>query len=64
LRELGCDAAEILHVAQGFRYDIVPAHELGWARVWINRYGRAGDPHYGPYHELPDLSGLPALIGI
>ncbi len=64
LRELGCDAGDILHVAQGFRYDIVPAHDLGWARVWINRYGRPGDPRYGPYHELPDLSGLPSLIGI
>ena len=64
LRELGCDAGDILHVAQGFRYDIVPAHDLGWARVWINRYGRPGDPDYGPYHELPDLSGLPSLIGI
>ena len=64
LRELGCDAGDILHVAQGFRYDIVPAHDLGWARVWINRYGRPGDPNYGPYRELPDLAGLPALIGI
>jgi 2-haloacid dehalogenase len=64
LRELGCDAGQILHVAQGFEYDIVPAHALGWERVWINRYGKTGDPAYGPYHELPDLSSLPALIGI
>jgi 2-haloacid dehalogenase len=64
LRELGCRAGDVLHVAQGFRYDIVPAHALGWARVWINRYGKPGDPAYGPYHELPDLSGLPALMGI
>jgi 2-haloacid dehalogenase len=51
-------------VAQGFNYDIVPAHDLGWERVWINRYGKTGDPAYGPYRELPDLSGLPALIGL
>ncbi len=63
LRELGCQPDEIIHVAQGFEYDIVPAHALGWTRVWINRYGKTGDPAYGPYHELPDLSGLPELLG-
>ena len=64
LRVLGCEAEEILHVAQGFEYDIVPAHALGWERVWINRYGKRGDRAYGPYHELPDLSGLPGLLGM
>jgi len=64
LRALGCESGDILHVAQGFEYDIVPAHALGWSRVWINRYGKNGDPAYGPYHELPDLSGLPALLGM
>ncbi len=60
---LGCQPDELLHVAQGFEYDIVPAHILGSNRVWINRYGKTGDPAYGPYHELPDLSGVPALVG-
>jgi 2-haloacid dehalogenase len=64
LNELGAEPADILHVAQGFNYDIVPAHGLGWERVWINRYGKTGNPAYGPYHELPDLSGLPDLVGI
>jgi 2-haloacid dehalogenase len=64
LRELRCEPNEILHVAQGFEYDIVPAHALGWRRVWINRYGKTGDPAYGPYDELPDLSGLPSLLGM
>ena len=63
LRALGCESDAILHVAQGFEYDIVPAHALGWTRVWINRYGKTGDPAYGPYHELPNLAGLPALVG-
>jgi 2-haloacid dehalogenase len=64
LRTLGCEPDDILHVAQGFEYDIIPAHALGWRRVWINRYGKSGDPAYGPYHELPDLCGLPALLGM
>jgi 2-haloacid dehalogenase len=64
LAALGCAAGDVLHVAAGFRYDIVPAHDLGWARVWVNRRGQAGDPAYGPYRELPDLAGLPALLGL
>ena len=64
LRTLGCEPDEVLHVAQGFEYDIVPAHQLGWTRVWINRYGKTGDPAFGPYVELPDLSGVPALLGL
>jgi 2-haloacid dehalogenase len=64
LRKLNCDKSEILHVAQGFKYDIMPTHDLGWKAVWINRYKVQGDKAYGPYDELPDLTGLPALIGI
>jgi 2-haloacid dehalogenase len=64
LEKLGCRPEEIVHVAQGFEYDIVPAHALGWRRVWINRYGLPGDKAYGPYDELPDLSGLPVLLGV
>lgn len=64
LKILGCKPSDILHVAQGFYYDIVPASKLGWARVWINRNREEGNEIHGPYHELPDLSGLPALLNI
>ena len=63
LERCGCDRVEIVHVAQGFYHDIVPGHQLGLRRVWINRQGLDGDPAYGPYDELPDLRGLPALLG-
>ena len=32
-------------------------------RVWIIHYGRLGSTDYQPYDELPDLSGLPKLLG-
>jgi 2-haloacid dehalogenase len=65
LKKLGCVKEDILHVANGYEYDIMPAHDLGWKAVWINREGIPGDyAKYGPYDELPDLSGLPALLGI
>ena len=65
LKKLGCTKEDILHVANGYEYDIMPCHDLGWKSVWINREKIAGDyAKYGPYDELPDLSGVPALLGI
>jgi len=65
LKKLGCAKEDILHVANGYEYDIMPAHDLGWKAVWINREKIVGDQQkYGPYDELPDLSGVPALLGI
>lgn len=64
-RRLGCLKEDILHVAQGFNYDIMPAHGLGWDRVWINRNGRPGNQEdYGPYLEYSDLTPLLKLLGI
>ncbi|KPI05855.1 haloacid dehalogenase, type II [Actinobacteria bacterium OK074] len=58
------DPAQVIHTAQGWEYDLIPTRDLGLARrVWINRYGRRGSTAYQPYDELPDLSGLPALLG-
>jgi 2-haloacid dehalogenase len=62
--QLGCTPDHVLHVAQDFAGDMVPAAKLGVARVWINRFGKHGDPAYPPDHELPDLSGLPGLLGL
>jgi 2-haloacid dehalogenase len=64
LAALGCGPDDLVHVAQGFAYDIVPTHALEWRRVWINRYGKTGDPAYGLYDELPDLASLPARLGL
>ncbi len=65
LRHLSGEKSDILHVAQGFNYDIMPAHGLGWNKVWINRNHRLGNQEdYGPYLEMPDLNGLLALLDI
>jgi 2-haloacid dehalogenase len=54
----------VIHVAQGWEYDIVPTHRYsGMRRIWVNRYGRRGSDAYRPYEEIPDLSVLPALLG-
>jgi len=36
---LGLDVSEIWHAGFGFKYDIVPATELGYTTVWVNRQG-------------------------
>ena len=65
LKKLGCDKSDILHIAQGFNYDIMPAHDLGWKAVWINRFQIPGDQAaYGPYEEFSDLTPVPGLLGI
>jgi 2-haloacid dehalogenase len=54
------DRARHVHVAQSHFHDIVPAHELGIASVWINRLGERGEP--APTRELPDLRGLADVL--
>jgi len=36
---LGLDVSEMWHAGFGFKYDIVPATELGYTTVWVNRQG-------------------------
>mgnify|MGYP001305760573 CR=1 FL=1 len=59
LFRIGSPAANVTHVAQSFYHDIRPAKNKGFGRrIWINRYGRDGDPAYTPDAELSDLSGV------
>ena len=56
---------QIIHVAQGWEYDIMPTKSMGVGRrVWVNRYGRKGSAFYAPYDEIRDLSELPPLLGM
>jgi 2-haloacid dehalogenase len=64
LRAIGRTADKVIHVAQGFEYDIMPTHGLGMRRIWINRSGRRGSSAFMPYEELPDMSPLPSLLGL
>jgi 2-haloacid dehalogenase len=54
----GSSAAAWIHVAQSYFHDIKPTHELGIARVWVNRQGEKDDPSIadaviGGLAELP-----------
>ncbi len=64
LRVTGRPPDQVIHVAQGFEYDIIPTYELGMRRIWINRSGRRGSSAFKPYDEIPDMSPLPGLLDL
>ena len=68
LNRLGVDRLRILHVAQSLFHDHVPAKQMGFSSIWINRPSRL--PNAGlsppadaaPDLQLPDLRSLVDLI--
>lgn len=61
---LGCGPEDILHISSSFRYDLMTAHDLGVTqKVWVNRGHEPANPFYG-YTEIPDISALPAVLGL
>ena len=70
VKTIGLPKERILHVAQSLFHDHVPAQELGFKTVWINR--RAGKEGTGatpqaavkPDAEFPDLKSLVAATGL
>jgi 2-haloacid dehalogenase len=64
LDKLGCGPQDVLHLSSSFRYDLMTAHDMRITnKVWVNRGHEPANPYYG-YVEIPDLSGLPALLGL
>lgn len=61
-QRLGVEAKDVLHVGAGYATDMIPAFELGVARIWINRQGERASPAKPPMAELPDLSKLELRI--
>lgn len=56
LERLGVPREKILHVAQSLFHDHVPAKQLGWDTVWVNRrHGRPGSGATPPAEAKPDL---------
>lgn len=65
LGQLNARPEELLHVSSSFRYDLMTAHDLGIRdKAWVNRgHEPQGNAFYG-YHEIPDIGGLPGLLGL
>lgn len=62
--ELGCGPEDVLHVSSSLRYDLMAARDLGIRnKVFVARGHEPSTPAYG-YTEIPDIGGLPALLGL
>jgi 2-haloacid dehalogenase len=47
-----------VHIAAGFWWDIVPATNLRWNKIWVNRKGKSGLKEYEPYTEISKLDEI------
>lgn len=62
--QLNCGPEDVLHISSSFRYDLMTAHDMGIEnKVWVNRGHEPANPYYG-YTEIPDISHLPAVLGL
>jgi len=64
LDQLGCAPEDILHVSSSMRYDHLSAADMGIRnRAFVARGHEPFNPAYGA-REIPDIGGLPALVGL
>ena len=62
--QLGCNPEDILHVSSSMRYDHLSADDVGIKnRVFVARGHEPAWPAWES-HEIKDLGGLPALVGL
>ena len=59
---LGLQVSEIWHAGFGFKYDVVPATELGYTTVWVNRQGVARPVDVKETFLVGDMRTLAYLI--
>lgn len=59
---LGLQVSEIWHAGFGFKYDVVPATELGYTTVWINRQDEARPVDVKETFLVGDMRTLAYLI--
>lgn len=61
---LGCGPEDVLHCSSSFRYDLMTAYDLGIkAKAFVNR-GHEPLNSYYEVNEIPNLGGLPGLVGL
>jgi 2-haloacid dehalogenase len=59
---LGLRVSEIWHAGFGFKYDVVPATELGYTTVWVNRQGEGRPVDVKETFMVGDMRTLAYLI--
>jgi 2-haloacid dehalogenase len=61
-QRLGLAVEDIWHTGFGFKYDIVPAAELGYTTVWMNRQGEARPSDVKETFLVGDMTTLVYLL--
>ena len=62
--KLGCGPEDVLHVSSSFRYDLMTAYDLGIKmKAFVNRGHEPLNAYY-EVNEIPDIGGLPGLVGL
>lgn len=59
---LGLPKEEIWHAGFGFKYDVVPATELGYVTIWVNRQGEVRPVEVKETFLVGDMRTLVYLI--
>ena len=59
---LGLPVSDIWHAGFGFKYDIVPATQLGYTTVWVNRQGEARPVDVQETFMVGDMRTLALVI--
>ncbi|MBI2012257.1 haloacid dehalogenase type II [Candidatus Daviesbacteria bacterium] len=62
LRQLNYPLSEILHVATGYKYDVIPAKALGIKTIWVNRKQILYPGTVSPDYEIINLTKLPMVM--
>lgn len=61
---LGCGPQDVLHCSSSFRYDLMTAFDMGITmKAFVNRRHEPLNAYY-QVHEIPDIGGLPGLVGL
>jgi 2-haloacid dehalogenase len=62
--QLGCGPEHVLHCSSSFRYDLMTAYDMGITmKAFVNR-GHEPLNSYYEVNDIPDISGLPGLLGL
>lgn len=62
--QLGCNPEDVMHCSSSFRYDQMTAYDMGIKmKAFVNRGHEPMNAYY-EVHEIPNIAGLPGLVGL
>ncbi len=64
LKQLRIPISELLHIAAGYKYDIIPAKTLGIKTVWVKRKKMTQPGKISPDYEVTNLTPLSRILGL